>query len=72
MPITLDEAKFKQWLESQSCVHYWVYEHLSQEPKLVPGWRTAEAEYNRIWAKESSTPLSPKSLKDMFMPSTIE
>ena len=72
MPISPDEANFKQWLERQSCINYWVYDPLSQEPKLVPGWSSARAEYNRIRAKESSIPLSPKSLKDMLIPSTIE
>ena len=43
MPITPDEANFKQWLESQSCVQYWVYDPLSQEPKLLPGWSSAQA-----------------------------
>ena len=72
MPLSPDEANFKQWLESQSCINYWVYDPLSQEPKLVPGWSSAQAEYNRMRAKESSIPLSPKSLEDMLIPSTIE
>jgi hypothetical protein len=64
MPLTPEETSFKEWLGSDSCINYWVIDPLSQQPKLVKGWGNAQAEYDRIKAKENDIPLSPKSLKD--------
>ena len=53
MPLTDDEIKFKKWIESENCVNYWVYDHDSQQPKLISGWKKAQAEYDRIKEKET-------------------
>ena len=52
MSLTEEEIKFKTWLESDTCINYWSIDPLSQQPKLIHGWRKAQAEYDRIKEKE--------------------
>ena len=51
--MTSEELVFKRWIESAECVNYWRIDPLSQQPKLLRGWGTAQAEYDRILEKET-------------------
>ena len=57
MPLTAAESSFKNWLESESCVQYWIVDPSCQQPRLLKTWTRAQIEYDRIKEKEKQSNL---------------
>ena len=57
MPLTAAESSFKNWLESESCVQYWIVDPSRQQLRLLKTWTRAQIEYDRIKEKEKQSNL---------------